>query len=232
MYTKKRLLFFIFNFICCFAFSQAVSVNKTLDSIINNTVVGKPQLIQATNYIIIDTFSIKKVELHKKDSSIIVKFSNNTTKKIKAVNLWGQVTDFNERRRFYNGQTYTIWHTHAPYIYRVLKNNNAVYYYSESLTSSLYLLNTENINNNTSDTITKTVLNNYMQDNKITNESIVNPSTNIKISKDSKNNEPFRDAVAETVAITIDITTTLYQSLVQLIQNDYVIDLIQGIKLK
>lgn len=188
-----------------------VSINKTLDSIINNTVIGKPKLIQITNYVIVDTFSIKKVKLHKNDSSIIVKFSNNFSKKIKAINLWGQVTDFNERRRFFNGKTYIIWHTQAPYIYRVLKNNNDIYYYSETLTSKIYLLNYKSIDSNVSDSTTKIYLNKYIQDNKILNEPIKNLSL---------------DNFIET---SVDITSTLYNSLVELLNNETFVKFAKGL---
>ncbi len=191
------------------AFSQVVSINKTLDSIINSPLVGKPKLIQITNYVIVDTFSIKKIQLHKKDSSIIVKFSNNSTKKIKALNLWGQVTAFNERRRFFNGKTYIIWNTQAPYIYRVLRNNNAIYYYSESLTSNIYLLNNKSIDSNVSDSTAKTYLIKYIQDNKILNEPTKNQSL-----------ENF-------IETSVDITSTLFNSLVELLNNETLIDFVK-----
>ena len=207
---KKRLLLIIFNSLCCCTFAQVISINKTLDSIINNTVIGKSKLIQTTNYVIIDTFSIKKVQLHKKDSSILVKFSDNSIKKIKAINLWGQVTDFNERRRFFNGKTYIIWHTHAPYIYRVTKNNDVIYYFSESLTSNIYLLNNRSIDFNVSDSITKMYLNKYIQDNKICKESTKSISL---------------DNFIET---SVDITSTLFNSLVELLNNEALIEFAKG----
>lgn len=228
MNSKKILLVYIFAFTSCFA--QAQSINKTLDSIINNTVIGKPQLIQITTHVIIDTFSIKKIELDRRDSSIAVFFSNNLDKKIKATNLWGQVTTFNERRRFYNGHTYIIWRTKTPYIYRVIINSSPTYYYSETLTSPIYPLNNESVAYNTNDSITKTLLNNYIIANKISNESNENPSNKIQVSKDSgdaNKNEPLKNIVNKTVAATVDVTTTLYQSLVKIIQDDLFIQLLQ-----
>ncbi len=209
-FISKILPTILFNILCSCGFSQAVNINKTLDSIINLTILGKPKLIQTTNYVIVDTFSIKKVWLHKKDSCIIVKFSNSSFKKIKAIALWGQVTDFNERRRFFNGQTYTIWRTKAPYIYRVMKNNNAIYYYSEFLTSNIYLLNNKTIDTNVSDSVTKTYLNKYILDNKISDD----PTKNLSLK--------------DFIETSVDITGTLFNSLIELLNNEAFFEFAKG----
>ncbi len=210
-FISKILYLILFNVLCYRCSSQIARINKTLDSIINHTVIGKPKLIQTTNYVIVDTFSIKKVRLHKKDSCIIVKFSNNSSKKIKAANLWGQVTDFNERRRFFNGKTYIIWRTQAPYIYKVLKNNNTIYYYSEFLTSNIYILNNKTIDSNVSDSITKTNLHKYIQDHKISDDPTKNLSLN------------------DFIETSVDLTTNLFNSLVELLNNEAFVEFAKGL---
>ena len=146
------------------------SVNGSLDSIMNTRLGKTTKFIYITNGVVsVDTLKIKKVSQNKKDTSIVLTFSDKSTKKIKAFEFWGLITDFGERRRFYNGKTFPLWRTEAPYFYKITFNNNPRYYFSESLTSPVYqyFLNKENIDKQVNDSITKRNLNLYIEDNKI-----------------------------------------------------------------
>lgn len=157
----------IISFLFTNAF-YAQSVNKSLDSIINIRSEKYTKFIYITNgRVLVDTLKIKSVDRSKKDTSIILTFSDKSTKKIKAFEFWGIITDFGERRRFYNGKTYPVWRTAPPYFYKITFNNNSKYYFSESLTSHIYSLNKQNIDKYVNDSITRRNLNIYIEDHKI-----------------------------------------------------------------
>lgn len=146
---------------------KVTNQNELLDSIINHSKIYHPQLICISNNCInIDSLLIKKTKVIKKDTSLYIQFGDNTHKIIKAKELWGVVTDYNERQRFYNTNTYIIWQTKAPYIYKYIKNNNAIFYFSETLTSDIFLLSDENIDLHCSDSKSKEELHKYILEHK------------------------------------------------------------------
>ena len=215
---KNLFFIYFFSLVQYIACSQNQNIDQVLDSIINHPVSGRTQLIHIKNKVIVDTFAIKKLLLHQKDSSIIVKFSNKKSKKIKAVSIWGLTTDFGERRRFYNGKSYTIWRTKAPYVYRVQKNNSFISYYSESLTGEIHLLTRETIESQIYDTIIKRILIPYAPDHTTPGEVAANTILGNKPDKDG--------AVIKDIAK--DITKAVFDTLVSIINNPLVTEIIKG----
>lgn len=143
------------------------SKNHILDSLINNVKFGQSKLIYSyLNNTSVDSLQIDKIHYQKKDSSILIKFSNNFEKKISRNDVLLQITSYGERKRFYNGNQYTIWHTKSPYVYRILFHDCLRYYFSESLTSEISIFNAENIKC-VKDTTMNLFLKNYMIENDV-----------------------------------------------------------------
>ncbi|MES2513110.1 MAG: hypothetical protein V4580_03165 [Bacteroidota bacterium] len=161
-------------------------MDHDLDSIINARLTHTTRFIYVKkNHVTVDTFLIKKVSRNNKDTSIVLTFSDRRTKKLKADEFWGVITDFGERRRFYNGRTYAVWRTEAPYFYKKTFNNKARYYFSETLTSPVFTLTEENINVNVIDPVTLKKMRLYIEDNKLaiihTNDDAIDNAAGISM---------------------------------------------------
>ena len=161
-------LFILVAFCLSINIYYAQTINTSLDSIMNASLEKRTKFIYITNGLVsVDTLRIKKVNQNKKDTSIVLTFSDKSTRSIKAFEFWGLITDFGERRRFYKGKMFPLWRMEAPYFYKITFNNNPRYYFSESLTSPIYALNKENIDKQVTDSIAKRNMNLYIKDHNI-----------------------------------------------------------------
>ena len=149
----------------CFA-QPAGLLNARLDSVINAKMAYKTKYISLKgNAVVVDSLDIKKVQADKKDSSIIVTFSDKTQKRIYANEFWGIITDYGQRRRFYKGIMFPVWSSRAPYFYRITKGASDRYYFSETLTGDIYSLTLTSVNEHVTDSVTKKNLETYIRKN-------------------------------------------------------------------
>ena len=178
------------------------SQNKALDSLINKIVDGQSKIIILKNDTVYSiTSPYRKIIYNKTDSLIKINFENHSTIFIKKKEFWGIVTDFEERRRYYQNEIYVIWRTKQPYIYLELKNRNANhYFFSESLTSNIYKLNELNIDATVNDSITKNILKTFYRNNKIDLLKQYDYSTN-------KNEKPTFESIIEH---TVEVLNFIY----------------------
>ncbi|MDB5256208.1 MAG: hypothetical protein JWM14_903 [Chitinophagaceae bacterium] len=130
---------------------QTVSDSLTsasIDSVINHIRSDKTKLILTkTGGLIIDSALFKKVSYTPNKKKVKITFADYTSITVKADDFWGLVTDFGQCQRFYNGETYIVWHTKAPYIYRdyAASDRKIKYFYSKTLLSEVIPLTKENI---------------------------------------------------------------------------------------
>lgn len=163
---KTKAIFILLLFCARLCSSQRDAVNKQLDSVINATITHKTKFIYIRgNAIVVDSLPIKKVQAGKKDSTILITYSDKAQKRIKTNEFWGIITDYGERRRFYNGRTFPVWKADAPYFYRITKGTSDRYYFSETLTGAIYPLSLVSVNEHVSDPVTKKNLEVYIKEN-------------------------------------------------------------------
>jgi hypothetical protein len=163
---KAKAIFILLLFCARLCSSQRDAVNKQLDSVINATITHKTKFIYIRgNAIVVDSLPIKKVQAGKKDSTILITYSDKAQKRIKTNEFWGIITDYGERRRFYNGRTFPVWKADAPYFYRITKGTSDRYYFSETLTGAIYPLSLVSVNEHVSDPVTKKNLEVYIKEN-------------------------------------------------------------------
>jgi len=111
-------------------------VNGVLDSVINKMILNSGGIICVNdNFVSVDTITLNKVKRVSSDSVILGKFLKKNQKKISSKEFWGLITDFGERRRFYNSKMYTVWERPSPYIYKIDNNWITSYYFSETLSA-------------------------------------------------------------------------------------------------
>lgn len=138
---------------------------RVLDSLMNRPVSGTPLLILIKNgRVATDTAVADKVRYVKKDSTVAVKYMNKRATHVKAAEFWGISTSFGEKRRFYKGRAYVLWHTKPPYIYR-LYFDRADCYFSDSLSGPLYHLDKETVAHSTESAATKKYLQDFITEN-------------------------------------------------------------------
>ncbi len=189
----------------CVQLCQAQSVsllNARLDSTINTKITYKTKYIYFKgNTVLVDSLGIKKVQADKKDSSILVTFSDKTQKKIYANEFWGIITDYGERRRFYKGRIFPVWKSYPPYFYRITKGTSDKYYFSESLTDDIYPLSITSLNKYAKDSVAKHTMILYIREN-FTNGL-----------KDNNDMEGIVEFLGELINATFDLTVALVQVL-------------------
>jgi hypothetical protein len=165
MIRKTTVIFFLLY--AGVYYSQPLnSLSTRLDSVINAKITHKAKFIYLTgNQITVDSMVIKKVQADKKDSTILITFSDKTQKRINASELWGMITDYGERRRFYRGRSFPVWKADPPYFYRITKAGSDRYYFSETLTGDIYPLSLVSVNEHVLDPVTKNNLEIYIKEN-------------------------------------------------------------------
>lgn len=143
-------------------FSQ--SINRQLDSLMNRVpVFGKTTIVyMQQNRVVTDTLSISRYKLQKDDSCILFRYKGKTEKRIRAADVWGIVNEYGQRRRIYNGRSLLLWRAEAPYVYRVETNFTIYYYFSETLSGSVYPLSNDIIESTLQDQSAKYRLYSYM----------------------------------------------------------------------
>lgn len=141
-------------------------LNARLDSAINAKMSPKTKFLYVKNAsVVVDSLPLKKVQAGKKDSVILITFSDKTQRSINASEFWGIITDFGERRRFYKGIMFPLWSSNAPYLYRITKVNSDRYYFSETLTGDIYPLSLVSVDEHVSEPLTKAKLKAYIKSN-------------------------------------------------------------------
>jgi hypothetical protein len=116
------------------------------------------------NKVMVDSMTIKKARSSVVDSTVIITYTDNTKKRIKAAAFWGVITDYGECRRFYNGRYFPLWKQGTPYFYRVTKKMSDRYYFSETLTGAIHPLTLTTVNRYVSDTVERENLTTYIKD--------------------------------------------------------------------
>lgn len=122
--------------------------SQSIDSVINHIRLEKTKLIfTKTEGLVIDSSAYRKVA-YSGGKHVKIILPDYTSIKINANDFWGLINDFGQCQRFYNGQTYIVWHTHEPYIYRNygVSDRKIKYFYSKTLVSEIIPLTKENIN--------------------------------------------------------------------------------------
>ena len=165
----KGILCICFCCLICICYAQDKTQDKTLDHLINKSVFGKAALIFVKQGVVMtDSMPVKKIDYIRKDSLVHIKFRNNRSLQLPKEEFWGLVTDYNERQRFYKDETYVVWRTRAPYIYKnVTTRNENMYYFSESLTGVIYPLLPGNIEPVIGDTMQQRVLHAFVAEHKL-----------------------------------------------------------------
>jgi hypothetical protein len=165
----KVILSIVFCCLACVSYAQDKTRDKALDQLINQSTFGKAALIFLKNGIVFtDSMPVKKIDHFRKDSLVHIKFRDNRSLQIPKEEFWGLVTDYNERRRFYKNETYIVWRTTAPYIYKDMKHrNDNRYFFSESLTGTIYPLLATNIEPIINDKAQQDVLKTFVTEHKI-----------------------------------------------------------------
>jgi hypothetical protein len=134
----KYIIKYLFIIICS---NNLSSQNKALDSLINKVEFGNSKVIILKNNTVYSISTPLKKTSKINDSIIQLKFIDKNKIEITKKEFWGIITDFSERRRYYNNTEYIIWRTIEPYIYIDLKKRNSKQYlFSETLTSKIYKL--------------------------------------------------------------------------------------------
>jgi hypothetical protein len=154
-------------FYACVAYSQRLSpLNAKLDSIVSAPNPGhKVKCIYLMgNKVVVDSMTIKKARSSIIDSTVIITYTDNTKKRIKAAAFWGVVTDYGECRRFYNGRSFPVWSQGSPYFYRVSKTMSDRYYFSETLTGDIHPLTLTNVNRYVADSVERGRLTAFIKD--------------------------------------------------------------------
>lgn len=141
------------------------SMNRQLDSLMNRMpVFGKTTIVyRQQQRVVTDTINMSRYKLQKDDSCILFRYKGKTEKRIRAADMWGIVNEYGERRRLYNGKSLTLWRTEAPYVYRVETNFTVYYYFSETLSGTVYPLSNDLVESTIQDEATKNQLYSYMR---------------------------------------------------------------------
>jgi hypothetical protein len=148
----SRIIFFLFFISTSFVLKAQTAEDSltcvSLDSVINHIRLDKTKLIYTkAGGLIIDSSLFRKAAYTPNKKNIRITFKDYTTIQIKANDFWGLITDFGQCQRFYKGETYIVWHTQAPYIYRdyAASDRKIKYFYSKTLTSEIVPLTKQNI---------------------------------------------------------------------------------------
>lgn len=139
-------------------------ISDLLDSIANKAKLNSGIICLNANSITIDTVILSKVKHVDSDSVVVGKFLKKNQKKISSKEFWGVITVSGECRRFYRQDMYQVWETPSPYIYRLEKNTNATYFFSETLISPLSSLDRASINNSALSPQAQEILHNVLDD--------------------------------------------------------------------
>ncbi len=161
---------FYLYIIIFFLSTKLCSQNKALDSIINKIEFGNSKIIILKNNTVYSISTPLKKKSVINDSIIQLDFTDKTKIEIKKKEFWGIITDFAERRRYDNNVEYVIWRTKSPYIYIDLKNRDSKsYFFSESLTSNINILDALTIDLVKTDSLNKKILKEFIKNNTIDN---------------------------------------------------------------
>jgi hypothetical protein len=159
----KYIIKYLFIIICS---NNLSSQNKALDSLINKVEFGNSKVIILKNNTVYSISTPLKKTSKINDSIIQLKFIDKNKIEITKKEFWGIITDFSERRRYYNNTEYIIWRTIEPYIYIDLKKRNSKQYlFSETLTSKIYKLDNLAIDSLVTDSVNKRVLKTFIKNN-------------------------------------------------------------------
>lgn len=163
----RYLTFICYLFFAGIAYSQSLGpLNVKLDSIINAPNPGhKVKCIYLMgNKVVVDSMTIKKARSSIIDSTVIITYTDNTKKRIKAAAFWGVITDYGECRRFYNGRSFRVWKKGTPYFYTLTKKMSDRYYFSESLTGNIHPLTLTSVSRHVTDSVQRENLTTYIKD--------------------------------------------------------------------
>lgn len=122
------------------------AISQLLDSLLNKSEIRNGIICINERVVTIDTVVIGKVKRYDADSVTVGKFLKKNQKKISSKEFWGVITANGDCQRFYAHQMYLVWETPSPYIYRYQESGSPSYYFSETMLSPLYSLNTLSIN--------------------------------------------------------------------------------------
>ncbi|MDF2455839.1 MAG: hypothetical protein K0R51_1832 [Cytophagaceae bacterium] len=140
--------YFFISFFLLSASSYCQSISQKIDSTINSVQVEKTKMLFVKpEGLLVDSTSYRKVSYSVNKKEIKIVLPDYTIRKENASAFWGLVNDFGQCQRFYQGKTYILWHTKAPYVYRdyAASDRKIAYFYSESLVSEIIPLTKESV---------------------------------------------------------------------------------------